>query len=194
MPRRKNDFVRGGYYHIYNRGAGRGRIFFNEENYLFCLQRMKTLRRKHGATIIAYCLMPNHYHFLLRQEGDVILSRFVGALFNGYVQAVNRQQGRSGTLFEGRFRHRHVDSERYLIHLCRYIHANPVRAGLVSAPEAWPYSNYREWMGLRPGTLVDDEFVEGYFPDRVEYAAFVLDYAEGRETLPEGMGDYLFDA
>ena len=194
MPRRKNDFGRGGYYHLYNRGVYRGRIFFNDENYLFCLQRMKAVGRKYGATIIAYCLMPNHYHFLLRQEGDVSLSRFVGALFNGYVQAVNRQQGRSGTLFEGRFRHRYVDGERYLIHLCRYIHANPVRAGLVSTPEAWPYSNYREWVGLRPGTLVDHDFVEGYFPGRDEYAAFVLDYAEGRDPLPEGMGDYLFYA
>ena len=120
------------------------------------------------------------------------LSRFTGVLFNGYVQAVNRQQGRSGTLFEGRFKHRHVDSARYLIHLCRYIHGYPFRAGLVSTPEAWPYSNYQEWVGLRPGTLVNHDFVETYFADRDEYEAFVLDYLRGKDSLPEGMEAYLF--
>ena len=62
--------------------------------------------------------MPNHYHFLLRQETDQTLSKFINVLFNAYVQAVNRQQGRKGTLFEGRFRHVWVDREEYLTHLC----------------------------------------------------------------------------
>jgi REP element-mobilizing transposase RayT len=192
MPKRKVPFAPGNYYHIYNRGINKARIFFNGDNYKYCLRQVQRHREKYGAAIIAYCLMPNHYHFLLRQEGEQKLSRFISALFNGYVQAVNRQQDRSGPLFEGRFKNKHIDKESYLIHLCRYIHANPVRAGLVSAPEAWPYSNYREWIGLRSGTLIDHDFVDTFFPNREGYQTFVYDYAQGKDILPHGIDAYLF--
>jgi REP element-mobilizing transposase RayT len=89
MPRRKTTFSQGHIYHIYNRGANRERIFFNQENHLYCLRLMKKYFRRYQIAIIAYCLMPNHYHFLLRQDGEVALSRVVGWLFNAYVLAVN---------------------------------------------------------------------------------------------------------
>ena len=73
---------------------------------------MKEYYQRHGATIIAYCLMPNHYHLLLRQETDEPLSKFIGVLFNAYVEALNLQQGRTGTLFEGRFKQKWVMGER----------------------------------------------------------------------------------
>jgi putative transposase len=78
--------------------------------------------------------MPSHYHFLLRPEEDGLLSRFIQRLFNSYTQAFNKQQGRSGTLFEGRAKSVRVDTDEYVLHLCRYIHLNPVRAGLVAHP------------------------------------------------------------
>lgn len=193
MPKRKSSFAPNHYYHVYNRGVNKAPIFFNDGNYEYCLRLVQKHRHKYRTTIVTYCLMPNHYHFLLRQEGEQTLSRFIGALFNGYVQAVNRQQKRSGTLFEGRFKDKHVDKRSYLIHLCRYIHANPVRAGLVSVPEAWPYSNYQEWIGLRSGTLIDHDFVDAHFPDREAYRRFVLDYAQGTDSLPSGIEAYLFD-
>jgi REP element-mobilizing transposase RayT len=105
MPYRGDTFVSGQYYHIYNRGAGKGKIFFNDGDYEYLLRLVTKYYQQYGATIIVYCLMPNHYHFLLRQETDQPLSRFVNVLFNAYFQALNLQQGRSGTLFEGRFRH-----------------------------------------------------------------------------------------
>jgi REP element-mobilizing transposase RayT len=156
---------------------------------------MKKYFRRYQIAIIAYCLMPNHYHFLLRQDGEVALSRVVGWLFNAYVLAVNNQQGRSGTLFEGRFRDVQVDKEGYLIHLCRYIHANPVKAGLVADPGEWPYSNYLEWVRERPGSLVDQEFVETYFPTSQgsAYREFVLDYLRDVRSLPEDIRGYLFE-
>jgi putative transposase len=115
MPYRGDEFAQGHYYHIYNRGAGGGLLFFNPGNYEYCLRLAKRYYQKYGTTMIAYCLMPNHYHFLLRQETDVPLSKFINVLFNAYVQAVNRQQGRSGTLFAGRFRCVWVDREEYFI-------------------------------------------------------------------------------
>ena len=104
MPYRGNIFTAGQYYHIYNRGAGKQPLFFNSGNYEYLLRLVKGYSRKYGATFIAYCLKPNHYHFLLRQETDEPLSKFINVLFNAYVQAVNQQQDRSGTLVEGRFR------------------------------------------------------------------------------------------
>jgi len=175
MPYRGDVFAKGHYYHIYNRGAGGGPLFFNPGNYEYCLRLVKRYAARYGVTVIAYCLMPNHYHFLLRQGADTPLSRFVNVLFNAYVQAVNRQQGRTGTVFEGRFRHVWVDREEYLVHLCRYIHLNPVKAGLVSRPEAWPYSNYLEWIGRRAGTLKDEAFIRDRFPTPESYQRFVAD-------------------
>jgi putative transposase len=137
--------------------------------------------------------MPNHYHFLFRQDGDTPLSKLVGVLFNAYVQAVNRQQGRTGTLFEDRFKHIQVDKETYLLQLCRYIHANPVNAGLVTSPDEWPYSNYGEWIQTREGSLVDHALVDEYFPDRAIYQEFVIAYVLGIDMLPEGIGDYLLE-
>ncbi len=193
MPRRKNKFTTGHTYHIYNRGANRERIFFSKDNYLYFLKLLKKYSRKYQIAIIAYCLMPNHYHFLLRQDGETAVSRFIGVLFNAYAQALNRQTGRSGALFEGRFKDVHVDNDAYLLHLCRYIHGNPVKAGLVLAPEEWPYSNYLEWIGERPGKLVDHDFVDGFFPNRQDYREFLLDYLRGLDDLPPDIKQYLFE-
>ncbi|VAW31914.1 hypothetical protein MNBD_CHLOROFLEXI01-3643 [hydrothermal vent metagenome] len=192
MPRR-NAFSKGSTFHIYNRGANRAPIFFSQENYLYCLRLIKKYAITYQITLIAYCLMPNHYHFLLRQDGDIPISKFINVLFNAYVQAINWQRSRSGTLFEGRFKHKLVDRDEYLIHLCRYIHANPVKAGLVTRLEDWPYSNYPEWIGERPGKLVDHDFVDAYFPERQNYTEFVLDYLRNVESLPKDIQQYLFD-
>jgi putative transposase len=182
MPYRGDVFAENHYYHVYNRAVGGGLLFFKSDNYEFCLRLVKRYYQKYGATIIAYCLMPNHYHFLLRQETDVPLSKFINVLFNAYVQAVNRQQSRKGTLFEGRFKHVWVDREEYLIHLCRYIHLNPVKAKLVSRLEDWPYSNYLEWIGRRAGTLKDETFIRDRFPTPEAYQQFVVDYQDEVRT------------
>ena len=192
MPYRGDEFAQGHYYHIYNRGAGGGLLFFNPGNYEYCLRLVKRCYQKYGATVIAYCLMPNHYHFLLRHETDVPLSKFINVLFNAYVQAVNRQQGRRGTLFAGRFRHVWVDREEYLVHLCRYIHLNPVKAKLVSHPDDWPYSNYLEWIGQRAGTLKDETFIRERFPNPEAYRQFVADY-QNEVRVREHIKKYIWD-
>jgi REP element-mobilizing transposase RayT len=95
MPHRGDVFAKGHYYHVYNRGAGRGLLFFNPGNYEYCLRLIQRYRPKYGVIVVAYCLMPSHYHFLLKQETDEPLSNFINVLFNAYVQAVNRQQNRT---------------------------------------------------------------------------------------------------
>ena len=192
MPYRGGLFTQGQYYHIYNRGAGKAKIFFNDGNYQYLLRLVKEYHQQHGATIIAYCLMPNHYHFLLRQESDEPLSKFMQVLFNSYVQALNIQQGRTGTLFEGRFKQKCVDKWEYLLILCRYIHRNPVEANMVKKPEDWVYSNYREWVGLRNGMLVESHFVKDHFSSPEEYVNFVNDVEDEKKSY-EKIQKYIFD-
>ena len=181
MAQRSETFVKGYYYHIYNRGVDKSPIFYNSDNYLYCLRLIKRYSARYGISLIAYCLMPNHYHFLLRQDGDIPLYRFINSLFNSYVQAVNRQQHRKGSLFEGRYQYVHVNRDEYIIHLCRYIHMNPVKANLVLRPENWPYSNYCEWINLRRGTLKDQDFITAYFQSPNEYLAFCENTSESVE-------------
>ena len=193
MPLRGSDFAKDQYYHVFNRGAGKGPMFFNPDNYTHLIKLVKRYSPKYHIAIIAYCLMPNHYHFLLRQESDTPLSKYINVLFIAYVQAINLQQGRKGTLFEGRFRHILVDRFDYLIHLCRYIHNNPRKAGIVMNLEDWPYSNYLDWVGLRNGELIDHEFINDFFPDAGRtYPKFVNDLQE-EMRMEERISRYLWD-
>jgi putative transposase len=173
----------GQYYHVYNRGCNHERIFASADNYLYLLSQAKKFLAGSLISIIAYCLMPNHYHFLLYAGSDDAISRFIQRLFNSYTQAFNREQNRSGTLFEGRAKSILVDNEMYAIHLCRYIHLNPVAAHLVVRPEDWPYSNYLEWIGKRSGTLIDHEFVREYFPQPHDYERFITATTEEAITM-----------
>jgi len=194
MPHARKDktsWQPGHYYHIYNRGARQLTIFREETNYLFVLERMKKYLRQLNLSIIVYCLMPNHYHFLVQQLGEIKAGLLPQRIFNSYSKAYNKKYAHSGTLFERRYKAKHVNSDRYLRHLCRYIHANPVKDGLVQHLEEWPYSNYLEWVGLRQGTLVDHDFIAGMFPDVAEYEEFVRDYLLTRQ-LPDELS-YLRD-
>jgi REP element-mobilizing transposase RayT len=180
------------YYHVFNRGCNREKIFTVESNYLFLIKRMKSLVPDYSLKVIAYCLMPNHYHFLLYPQEDGIISRFIQRLFNSYTQAYNRQQKRSGTLFEGRAKSVLVDTDEYILHLCRYIHLNPVIAKLVSHPSDWPYSNFPEWIKEREGTLIDHEFVNRFFPTPKDYENFVL--TEIDHSLDHRLQKYCLDS
>lgn len=181
MPPRKVQFVQGAYYHIYNRGAGRQSICKRDDDYVRLLHLIKRISRQCQLTIVAYCLLPNHYHWLVLQDGPAPARLLPQRVFTSYTRTFNRIYDHSGTLFEDRFEALHVDTDAYLRHLCRYIHANPARHGVVNAPALWPYSNFQEWMGLRAGSLVNHAFVETHFPDRVSYGQSVVAYAASQE-------------
>jgi putative transposase len=187
LPKPRPDYVPGGFYHFYNRGAHRLSIFREAENYLYVLRKMKTYVRAFSLVPIAYCLLPNHYHFLIRQDGDVRAGLLAQRVFNAYTKAYNRRYDHSGTLFEGAYKVKPVLDEPHLLHLCRYIHANPVIHGLVDHLTDWPYSNYPDWIGERMGTLIDRGFVADHFPIAGVYRAFVADYITTRH-LPDTLG------
>ncbi len=133
MPRPQRDLVPGEYYHLYNRGNNRQNIFFERENYLYFLKQFRYFVAEETVHVVAYCLMPDHYHVLiyLREDG---LSKAMQRFTMSYTNAMNRRYGRCGSLFQGRFQTIHVDSDAYLLHLTRYIHLNPMRACLVQHP------------------------------------------------------------
>jgi hypothetical protein len=118
-----------------------------------------------------------------------------------YTKAINKRFARVGALFQGqfhlylRYKCRHgkpVQNYEHLLSLCVYIHANPVKDGLAARPEDWEYSNYPDWIGLRPGTLVNRDFIQEHFGAPAEYKSLVIDYLRTR-LLPEGVGTYLQD-
>ena len=187
MPHARKDILTwlpGIYYHIYNRGARQGNIFREPANYLFVIARMKRYARELSISVICYCLMPNHYHFLLRQDGEAPAGLLSQRVFNSYTKAYNKRYEQSGTLFEHRFQAKAIKTSEHLLQLCRSIHANPVKDGLVADPADWPYSNYLDWIGERNGALLDRTFIREQFASVADYKAFVLDYLRSR-ALPE---------
>lgn len=167
-------YLPGNYYHIHNRGAGRQPIFRTAENYYFVVRKMAETTQQCALQIIAYCLMPNHYHFPIRQDANHPAGLLPQRVFNSYTKAYNKRYGVSGTLFEAPYRVRMLDDNEDLLHLCRYIHHNPVKAGIAAEPGEWPYSNYLECTGQRSGRLFDPEFIEQHFGGTEAYHAFVM--------------------
>ena len=182
MPYRKAELRAGEHYHVFNRGNNYSAIFFERENYLYFLRQMRKYLAIEAVETVAYCLMPDHYHLLLRLVADDLSTPMQG-LSLSYTKAVNKRHGRVGALFQGRFKAVRVDRDEYLLHLSRYIHLNPVTAGLVRQPEDWEFSSYRDYLGLRRGTLPKPDIVLGQFPSGEAYRAFVENYAKADESI-----------
>ncbi|PMP75181.1 MAG: hypothetical protein C0183_20220, partial [Roseiflexus castenholzii] len=163
-----------------NRGAHRMPIFREPKNYAFVLQRIEQYARNLQIAVIACCLMPNHYHLLVRQDGDSPAGLLPQRVFNSYTKAFNKCYRHSGTLCEHRFRAKPVTDDGYLLHLCCYIHANPVKDGLVLDPGQWPYSNYLEWVKERHSLLIDQDFVQTRIDQPGTYREMVMEYLHRR--------------
>lgn len=192
MAKRNVKFLKGRCYHIFNRGANKRKIFFEEENYVYLLKKLKHYVKKYEFSVLAYCLMPNHYHFVLRQDGDIPLNIPIAFLFNGYTKAVNKRYNRTGTLFEGTFKSIEVEYANYLLELCRYIHRNRVDDGLVEQIEDWKFSNYLEWIEKRNGSLVDLKLRNKYFNNASSYESYVINYKSIKRAV-KGLHKYLLE-
>ncbi|HUC88630.1 MAG TPA: transposase [Candidatus Paceibacterota bacterium] len=150
MSIRKTSFVQGEYYHIYNRGNSKQKIFHDKFDYirfinllyisntkenfnLFDLNRVsnfniyETDRKNNLVSIGAYCLMPNHFHILITQTEEKGISKFMQKLTTAYSMYYNKKYERTGGLFEGKFKSEHANNDRYLKYLFSYIHLNPIK-------------------------------------------------------------------
>ena len=185
MPIRTEAFQKGSVFHIYNRGCNRTKIFFENDNYKFLLRKTELYTAKFDISVLAYCLMPNHYHFVLRQNNTQLLNSCIQLIFNSYTKAINKRYRRSGTLFEGRFKAKEIYDDKTILEVCRYIHRNPLDDGLVKNLEDWEFSNYHEWIGLRNSNLYDHNFIVKHFPTQNDYRKYVLDYYSFKQVVKD---------
>jgi REP element-mobilizing transposase RayT len=146
MARKPRIHVPGGLYHVILRGNAGQSIFFAEADIPHLEALLAEGIRRFGHRVHAYCWMPNHIHLLI-QVSRIGLPAIVQNLAFRYTRWVNQRQRRRGHLFQGRYQAILVDADRYLLALIRYIHLNPVRAGLVSTPGDYPHSSHRAYLG-----------------------------------------------
>ena len=142
MPRKPRFNLPGVPQHIIQRGNNREPCFFSEQDYLRFIEDLATASGKYQCRIHAYVLMTNHVHLLITPTVENALSQMMQALGRRYVYYINRQYGRTGTLWEGRYKSCLVDSDRYLLTCMRYIELNSVRAGMVEHPGDYKWSSY----------------------------------------------------
>ena len=184
MPYRKVEFRASEHYHVYNRGNNFEPIFFERENYVYFLRQLRVYLAAEAVDIVTDCLMPNRYHLLVHLKADD-LSGMMQSFALSYTKAINKRYGRVGSLFQGPFKAIRIDRDEYVLHLSRYIHLNPVAAGLVRRPEDWVFSSYQEFIGVREGTLPKPDLVLSRFPSPDAYRLFVEAYAESDQELVE---------
>jgi len=203
MPYRTTPLVIGEFYHIFNRGVAHMPIFkskqyfkrFKKSMVYYQVDGLKprfslfspTLHlldwNKKIVEIVCYCLMPNHFHFLLKQVKDGGVSEFLRKLSNSYTKYFNtRERNRNGPILQGEFKAVLIESNEQLVHLSRYIHLNPLVSGIVEDLETYTWSSFPEYMGLNGENICSKEIIIDQFSSLNDYQDFTLDQeACGRE-------------
>ena len=160
--------------HVIQRGNDRMLCFRAEGDYLVYLALLRQLSQKHVCNVHAYCLMTNHIHILLTPGKQGACTALMHGLAQRYAHYFNRRYERTGTLWEGRFRSCLVQSAGYVLACYRYIEMNPVRAGMVAHPSAYPWSSYAANSGARVDPFVTPH--PGFEPvGAAQYAGMMLD-------------------
>lgn len=181
MPRKPRFYLPGVPCHVVQRGMGGEDCFFHDADYAYYLECLLEASIDHGCRIHAYVLMPNHIHLLLTPLERNSVSRLMQSVGRRYVQHVNRDRERTGSLWEGRHRASLVEEGRLLLACQHYIELNPVRAGLVDRPDDYRWSSY-QWHGLgRPcRVLVDHPSFRQLGRDSLERQAHYLQLVANR--------------
>lgn len=188
-------FTEDGYYHIYNRGVEKRRIFEDADDYKMFLRYLKLyltpvdeLRGEEPLLrvyivnrnladelkLLAYCLMPNHFHLLLHQKTKDGISKFMRSICTAYSMYFNKRYERVGPLFANTYKASHVTNEEYLLHLSRYIHQNPSSRGISLAD--YPWSSYTNYLGKNVISWLETKTILEYFNNskpQLNYQNFV---------------------
>ncbi|MEO6977648.1 MAG: transposase [Mucilaginibacter sp.] len=149
------------YYHLYNRGNNKDDIFFEEDNYVYFLKQFK----KHVSPfceVYAYCLMPDHFHFFLRVNDEVLFEKGIKNFFISYSKSINKRYNRVGSLFQGRYKVSEITTESYYTTIITYIHQNPVAAGLVKNMEDYRYSPYNAYTSAKATSLSKKDVLDWF--------------------------------
>ena len=158
MPRRAREKSSTGIYHIMIRGINQQQIFEDEEDNEKFLEVIKECKAISGYKVYAYCLMCNHVHLLLKEETEN-LEQIFKRVGGRYVYWYNNKYQRVGHLFQDRFKSEAVESDRYLLTVLRYIHQNPIKAGIGDMD--YRYSSYNEYIKRQENKLADTDLIFG---------------------------------
>ena len=185
MPRVAREKSSTGIYHVMLRGINHQIIFEDDGDYQKYIDTLKTYQKKSGYIIYAYCLMDNHLHLLMKEETENlgIAFRRIGA---SYVYWYNWKYGRRGPLFQDRYKSEVVENDSYFLTVVRYIHQNPVKAGMVEDLSDYRWSSYEEYVG--EPIICDIDFGLNYFSTNRANAIKLF-----REFNMEGSQDQCLD-
>lgn len=199
MPYRSTPFVNGHFYHVFNRGVEKRKIFLEKMDhqrlidtlyyYQFSgpkprfsyrkrFQRNEFNKNPKIVEIVCYCLMPNHFHLLLRQVKDKGIQEFIRKVANSYTKYFNTKYKRVGPLLQGPFKAVLIETEEQLLHLSRYIHLNPYVSGLTKDWQNFPYSSFQEFSGTSSLPLCSTNYILSSFKDKRNYEKFISDSQE----------------
>jgi len=189
MARRLRKLSETGIYHIVFRGVNHCHLFEEKEDYEKLLDLLAKAKEDLLFKVYAFCLLDNHVHLLIKEQssGDIIIA--MRKLITPYAYWFNRKYLRSGALIANRYRSECVEDDRYLLTLVRYIHQNPLKAGITKNIESYRYSSYRDYTTHKEG-LVDTQFVIGMFANSrtkavEQFVAFHALIEDGDFSLPE---------
>ena len=143
MPRYPRNYIKTCFFHVITQGIEKTYIFESEEDIEFYLVKMYSLNQECEIQIIAYCIMNNHAHILLETSKVENLAKFMQRLNTAYAKYYNKKYSRVGYVFRNRYRSEGIYNEKYLYNCIKYIHYNPVKAGMCKHPWEYPYSNYK---------------------------------------------------
>ncbi|MBU1031623.1 transposase [Patescibacteria group bacterium] len=212
MPGRITPLVTNEYYHIYNRGSDKRSTYTQPRDYARFQKTFyyyqfsgpkskfsqstqsslfKPLQNEKLVEILCFCLMPNHFHFLVKQLRENGISIFVSQLSNSYTRYFNVKYNRVGPLFQGAFKSVRIETEEQLIHVSRYIHLNPVVSGIAKRPEDYRWSSYAEYITQAPFFCSIEEVIS-LFKISQKYKKFVedqIDYARTLEFIKHSLLD-----
>ena len=182
MPRKPRLHVPGGFYHVILRGNHREPLFGSDMDRAYLNALVGDVAARFDLRILAYCWMTNHLHLAVRVR-ETPLDQPMQRLAMRYARHIHKNGGQVGHLFERRYRAILVDADSYLKSLVRYIHLNPVVAGMVPEPMAYRWSSHRDYLGQRTVPWLDTDFVLGMFGPavgvaRVRYARFMRSNAD----------------
>jgi REP element-mobilizing transposase RayT len=164
MPRTRRVKSETGIYHVILRGINKQIIFEDDEDHEMFLKTLKQYKSQSQYKLLAYCLMGNHVHLLLKTEKEELgqIFRRIGA---SYVYWYNHKYNRTGHLFQDRYKSEVVETDAYLFAVLRYIHQNPIKAGIVNKLEEYTWSSYAEYLRLTNDQYVDQDFVLNLFDE-----------------------------
>jgi putative transposase len=157
MPRTARASVGNICYHVLNRGNARNEVFHKDGDFQAFLKAMGDAHQAIPMRVLAYCILPNHFHLVLWPHRDGDLSRWMQWLLNAHVRRYHQHYHSSGHVWQGRFKAFPISQDEHLLTVLRYVERNPLRAGLVRRAERWPWSSLRWWRDEAPVPLYGHE-------------------------------------